>query len=83
MSGGDLDGDVYMVIRDKDLVKDFKESDPAVNSHKTDQVKKEKKMETDEVAVLKNFYENDYLGLLSTKWSAFVDNPKFGNEGSK
>ena len=33
--------------------------------------------EIDDVKVLTNFYENDYLGILSNLWTAFVDNPKF------
>ena len=81
MSGGDLDGDVYMVIWDKDLMEGFKESEPANNSHKSVLAKTQVKDDRDEVNFLKYFYENDYLGRLATTWTAYVNIPSFDKDG--
>ena len=77
MSGGDLDGDVYMAIWDKSLVEKFEESPPSEYEKNT----KKKSAKKNKAEVLYDFYAENKLGELSKIWEAFVD--KHGPYGPK
>jgi RNA-dependent RNA polymerase len=81
ISGGDLDGDVYMTIWDKEFVEPFSMSDPSENDPKGAENKSNKESYTQEQKKFKSpidflFYylKNDNLGQLANIHLAFCDN---------
>ena len=73
MSGGDLDGDCFMVIWDKEILRDFKPEmvhPPAVYKKYIDDSKIDSKNIEDHI---KRYFEKDNLGHLANVHLALCD----------
>ena len=82
MSGGDLDGDVYMVIWDENIVNSVKDIYPPAPVEKPDDlISKQVVDPKDNFANIKYYMGNDYLGELSNIHTVLCDHA--GKDGPK